>query len=71
MKEKTPNYSGMTVNERLWHAGLFERWDVALEARDRAELLAILHEVDIADGTETVDAVLAHPERYGYGRRAT
>jgi hypothetical protein len=72
MKERTPDFRGMTLNERLWVAQLFDRWSAAVEARDYDELLAILREVDIPDGSWMVDAVLAHPERYRYGKgRAT
>jgi hypothetical protein len=58
----------MTVNERLVSAGLIELWDAAVARRDRAELIRILQQIDVADPAATVDPVLADPARYGFGR---
>ena len=57
----------MTVNERLVVAGVIDRFDEAVRRGDRAAMLAILKEVELDDkqATETTDAVLAHPTRYG------
>ena len=65
MKEpgKSP-YAAMTVNERLGTAGLFEEWDAAVLARDRARMIAVLEKVDVGPGT--ADAVLANPAKYGF-----
>jgi hypothetical protein len=37
--------SGMTVNERLWAAGLVDSFDRAVARKDRAELQNILKQV--------------------------
>lgn len=65
MGTRSPYY-GMTVNERLGVARLFEQWDTAGRARDRAAMVAILKSVDLGDepSEETVDIVLANPARY-------
>jgi len=58
-------YPGMTINERLFVAGLMERWDIAVRARDREAMIATLHAVGVATPQNVVDAVLANPERHG------
>jgi len=57
---------GMTVNERLFSAGLRDRFDAAVRARDRARMLEVLRSVGIEDADGTVDSILAAPERYGF-----
>jgi hypothetical protein len=52
-KEK---YAGMTVNERLFVAGLLNDFDQAVRAGDGAALRRILYEVRLSH--ETVDAIL-------------
>jgi len=47
MKDK-PDYSGMTVNERLFAAGLLDAWDAAVNARNRNRMIEVLLEVDLA-----------------------
>jgi hypothetical protein len=59
------DYSGMTVNERLFTAGLLEEWDAATSARDRGHLVAILRQVHVSDPDRSVDAHLARPTKYG------
>lgn len=63
-----PDYSGMTVNERLFAAGLLHEWDAAARSRDRATMISILMRVDLLekDATWSVDAVLENPSRYGF-----
>ena len=63
-----PNYSGMTVNERLFTAGLIDEWDEAARRRDRAAMISLLMRVDLSekDATGSVDTVLANPSRYGF-----
>jgi hypothetical protein len=61
----------MTLNERLFVAGLLEAWDEAALHRDRDRMIEILSEVtDIGvarDGVmKTVDGVLADPGKYGF-----
>ena len=46
----------MTVNERLYLAGMIDAFDRALAVRDRDGLVAILQEVYL--GEETADAIL-------------
>jgi hypothetical protein len=67
MTADRPDFTGMTVNERLYFAGLFDKWDAACLARDRDAMLAIMAQVDLAEaGRATVDAVLANPAKYGF-----
>ena len=40
-------YSGMTVNERIWSAGLSDEWDKATASRDRIALRAVLETVGL------------------------
>jgi len=56
-------FDGMTVNERLFSAGLLETFDVAVGRRDRDTLIAILSEVALVDAETTADSVLAPPHR--------
>lgn len=61
-----PDYSAMTVNERLVEAGLLEAFDVAAKARNREAMLRLLAEVDVAHPASTADPILNDPKRYGY-----
>ncbi len=56
MDEDGP-YAGMTVNERLFSAGLMELWDRAKAAEDRAEMARLLGRVgfDKASALATAD----------------
>ncbi len=58
----------MTLNERLFAAGLVEQLDAAISSGDRQRAIEILVEVALSDASagETLDAVLANPEKYGY-----
>lgn len=64
------NFGGMTVNERLFVAGLVEQFDSAIDSGDRQRAIELLLRVAMSDASaaETVDAVLAHPAKYGYPR---
>jgi hypothetical protein len=63
----TPKFAAMTVNERLFAAGLIEAWDAATSARDRDRMIGILERVDMGgQAATTVDAVLANPPKYGH-----
>ena len=45
-KELTENeFLGMTVNERLWHAGLLNEFDEALAQKNKLKLKSILEKV--------------------------
>ena len=65
-----PDYAGMTVNERLFSAGLLKEFDAAIGSGDRHRAIEILELVAIsADGAaQTVDTVLRNPSKYGYRR---
>lgn len=49
MEDEKHNYSGMTVNERLFHAGVMEKFETAVDNRDWAKVKAILSSVEIND----------------------
>lgn len=69
MHEPRPDYAAMTVNERLFAAGLLEDFDSAIEIADRATAVEMLARVDIADQAEwIVDTTLANPAKYGFPR---
>ena len=63
---------GMTVNERLLLAGLFDEFAAAARERDRDGMIAILVRAELPRdaAVATTDAVLADPKRYGYGPSA-
>jgi hypothetical protein len=65
-----PTFGGMTVNERLFTAGLLGRWDVAIEAGQRKDAIALLMQVEMSEdgAAATVDAVLSNPSKYGFPR---
>lgn len=47
--ERQPDYSGMTLNERLFSAGLLMDWDTAVQSRNRKRMVELLSKVDLAD----------------------
>jgi hypothetical protein len=49
-------YSGMTVNERLYVSGLMEKFDNAVKGKDINEIISILKSVDLTN--EAIDPVL-------------
>jgi hypothetical protein len=59
-------FAGMTVNERLFAAGVLSRWDDACRRRDRQSMIEVLCEVEFSavQAASTVDQTLAHPEVY-------
>jgi len=65
---QTPDYGGMTVNERLFEAGLMSEFDSAVRARDREHIIAVLMRVALSkdDAAFTADTILANPKRYGF-----
>jgi len=66
LKDKT-DYSGMTVNERLYAAGLLEAWDAAAKSRDRNRMIELLNEIDLSNQAESIsDKILANPKFYGF-----
>jgi hypothetical protein len=53
------DYAGMTVNERLFAAGLLQLWDRAVADRNRETLGGLLSQVGLAhQATEIIDSVL-------------
>jgi hypothetical protein len=63
-----PLYAGMTVNERLYAAGLVKARDAAVIRRDRAKMLEIqmATELTAEQAAFTVDTTLTNPEKYGF-----
>ena len=63
-----PEYAGMTVNERLFTAGLLDTFGDAARRRDRGEMLRLLEavELDVGNATRTADLILANPRKYGF-----
>jgi hypothetical protein len=60
-------FRGMTTNERLFEAGLLERFGDAARMRDRAAMSEILSQVDLASQADTIiNAILANPSKYGF-----
>jgi len=56
----------MTVNERLYHAGLLGEWQASLDAGNRDRMIAILNQVELADQSSLIaDKILADPQQYG------
>ena len=58
----------MTVNERLFAAKLSEVFDLAVNKRDKEQLLEILKKVELSDeqANSTIDAIFSNPKKYGY-----
>ena len=65
MNEK---YSGMTVNERLFSAGLMADFGTAAKNRDKNKMIEILRKVELssAQAIETSGAIVENPSMYGY-----
>jgi hypothetical protein len=43
------DYTGMTVNERLFVGGLMDDFDKAIEEKDPAKMIEVLSQIDIGD----------------------
>lgn len=65
------NFDGMTLNERLYAAGLLDAFDAAVERGDKDEVASLLQRVHLSpdDALWSAEALLANPGRYGYPRR--
>jgi hypothetical protein len=59
-------YTGMTALQRLETASLRAAFDAAARARDRSEMVRLLHDVEFPDAGWHVDMIIANPRRYGY-----
>jgi hypothetical protein len=56
MQNRVGQYDAMTVNERLFVAGLVDEFDRAVRARDEQSLKRILRDVEVSD--DNIDAIL-------------
>lgn len=65
-EQDEPSVGGLTVNERLFNAGLLDQWDAAVRRRDRNEMIALLEQVKVTAPHVTADTVLANPRAYGF-----
>ena len=61
------DFSGMTLNERLFEAKLLKEFDSAVEQKDKERLINILTKVDISgdEAEKTVTTILENPQDYG------
>jgi hypothetical protein len=59
--------AGMTINERLGELGLFDEWDLAARAHDRAKMIKVMRRCYLTqeDAESTVDRILKNPTKYG------
>jgi hypothetical protein len=59
---------GMTVNERLFHFGLFEAFDAAAKSLDLVAMVQVLRQAQFSEeqAKQTAGTVLADPARYGF-----
>lgn len=57
---------GMTVNERLFHLGLFAEFDDAVNCRDKTRIVGVLLKAELSadQAEESAAAILAAPEKY-------
>lgn len=55
---KDDDYSAMTVNERLYAAGLLDEFDRAVQAADVETLERVLRRVQLSD--ENIAAIIRH-----------
>jgi hypothetical protein len=62
MELKDSKYGGMTVNERLYGAGLLEQFDAAVRSKNRNVMLKLLNDFNIPvdDAAVMVEKILAN-----------
>lgn len=65
-REPSHEFAGMTVDERLYAAGLVDEFGAAARARDRDRMIGVLTKVALEDASARADAILADPARLGY-----
>ena len=56
--DQQDRFSGMTLNERLYEAGLLSAFDVARHNKDRAALIALCCKVGVNSPERTIDALI-------------
>ena len=61
----TPDYSGMTLNERLFEAGLLEQFDQAVRDGNQELMADLLARVQAREIKQITDQILRNPTRYG------
>jgi len=54
-------YSGMTMGERLYAAGLLDEFSAAIRKRDRQLMFQLLSSVRVADAEAAVETCLRNP----------
>lgn len=62
------DYSGMTLNERLYIAKLMDEFNSAIKRNDKENVIEILKKVDL-DSTEAafiINTIYNNPKKYGY-----
>ena len=66
-------FAGMTLNERLFQAGLISEFDEAALSRDRAQMIAVLERVSLTprEAASVADQVLANPAKFGFSKDTT
>ena len=59
---------GMTVNERLVACGLLDRWDDAVNKRNKEDMITVLLDVALTEfqAKNTAEAVIQNPKTYGF-----
>ena len=60
------DFSGMTVNERLFAAGLLDDFGTAARRRDRTKMIELLTQVAVDMPEHIVDTILRNPKMYGF-----
>jgi hypothetical protein len=62
------DYSGMTVNERLFTSGRMQEFDETVRRRDSEGMVLILTQLDLteSDARWSAQTILSDPSFYGY-----
>lgn len=60
------DYSGMTLNERLFKSGLMDQFDKAVKLRNKSLLVEILKKVNLEQKTaeQTIETIFKNPGKY-------
>jgi hypothetical protein len=60
--------AALTLNERLYEAGILDSFAAAVERGDKAAVVAFLKavEIDPTEAVVTADMILNNPKRHGY-----